>query len=387
MRVAVVSPSVDRSHGTERALAELLEGLASHPKLEIHLYAQRVADVQMTLGRSGSFVWHRVPSIPGPHLFRFVFWFLLNRLCRAWHSAIRGLRFDVVFSAGINCSDANVVLVHAVFHRLAELAGSAPLSGLRDVHQRLYYRLLRFLEQRIYCDPRVRLAAVSGHTRSELLQYFGRTDVPVIPNGVDAVYFSPEKLTILRDSARARWNFRPDETVLLLIGNDWRTKGLPILLEALSLCGDLLLRALVVGQENPDFFLRRALGLGIRDRLRFARPEHDVRVFYSAADILVAPSLEDSFNLPVLEAMSCGLPVIVSKNAGVSEWLHPGQDAFVLRDPGSAQQLAGMLRLIVQRDRMRLMGGNAVGTARGLSWDRHVAGVFSLLQNAVHRRT
>ena len=38
----------------------------------------------------------------------------------------------------------------------------------------------------------------------------------------------------------------------------------------------------------------------------------DVRTFYAVADLLVAPSLEDSFNLPVLEAMSCGLPVVVS---------------------------------------------------------------------------
>lgn len=387
MRVAIVSPFVDRSHGTERALAELLEGLASRTEIEIHLYAQHVADLHVTSGRAGSFVWHRVPSMPGPHLVRFIFWFFLNRFCRAWHFTVRGLRFDAVFSAGINCADANVILVHAVFHRLAELAGSSPPSGLRGLHQRLYYRLLRFLERRIYSDPRVRLAAVSARTRAQLLRYFARSDVAVIPNGVDAAYFSHEKLLAFRDSARARWSVPPGEKLLLLIGNDWRTKGLPTLLEALSLCRDLPLRALIIGQENCDPYLARAQHLGIPGHLRFASPERDVRPFYAAADILVAPSLEDSFNLPVLEAMSCGLPVIVSKNAGVSEWLHAGEDAVLLDDPANAQELAGAIRqLIEQPDRMRLIAGNAVRTARELSWDRHVTAVFALLQNVAARR-
>jgi len=42
LRLAVVSPFVDRRHGTERALAELLERLATKEHCEIHLYAKQV---------------------------------------------------------------------------------------------------------------------------------------------------------------------------------------------------------------------------------------------------------------------------------------------------------------------------------------------------------
>ena len=48
MRLAVVSPFVDRRHGTERALAELLERLARDYHCEIHLFAQRVEDLAVT---------------------------------------------------------------------------------------------------------------------------------------------------------------------------------------------------------------------------------------------------------------------------------------------------------------------------------------------------
>src|SRR6266481_5590221 len=115
LRLAVVSPFVDRRHGTERALAELLERLARKEHCEIHLYAQRVEGLALTPASvpatqdSGAIIWHKVPSIPGPHLLQFVVWFFLNSFCRAWDRRVHGLRFDSVVSPGINCLDARVV--------------------------------------------------------------------------------------------------------------------------------------------------------------------------------------------------------------------------------------------------------------------------------------
>src|SRR5215831_18785949 len=97
LRLAVVSPFVDRRHGTERSLAELLERLARDYHCEIHLYSQRVEN--LAIGRSsalgpqerGEVIWHKVPAIPGPHLVQFVFWLFLNTFLRRWDRAIRGL--------------------------------------------------------------------------------------------------------------------------------------------------------------------------------------------------------------------------------------------------------------------------------------------------------
>ncbi len=61
-RVAVLSPFVDKRHGTERCLAEQIERLSR--TFDIHLYSSRVEDVDLT-----GITWHRVPALPGPHLF------------------------------------------------------------------------------------------------------------------------------------------------------------------------------------------------------------------------------------------------------------------------------------------------------------------------------
>src|SRR5260370_26147149 len=153
LRLAVVSPFIDRRHGTERALAELLERLARKEHCEIHLYAQRVEGLaldQPGLSHSrdsGAIIWHKVPSAPGPHLLQFLAWLFLNSTCRAWDRRVHGLRYDLVVSPGINCLDADVVIVHALFHRLQELAHEEDLDSARPAilllpHRRAYYYLL-----------------------------------------------------------------------------------------------------------------------------------------------------------------------------------------------------------------------------------------------------
>src|SRR5260370_15804535 len=108
LRLAVVSRFVDRRHGTERALAEVLERLARKNLCEIHLYSQRVESLALAppgVARSqdsGAIIWHKVPAIPGPHLLQFIAWLFLNSFRRAWDRWIRGLRFDLVLSPGIN---------------------------------------------------------------------------------------------------------------------------------------------------------------------------------------------------------------------------------------------------------------------------------------------
>jgi glycosyltransferase involved in cell wall biosynthesis len=393
LRIAVISPWVDRRHGTERALAELIERLAGNYQDSIDLYAQRVSDiahltpVNGSVVSSGGICWHRVPEFRAPHLLRFVSWLFLNRRARRRNRRTTGSRPDVIFSPGINALDADVILVHAVFHRLAELQAASDASGFREWHRKLYYSMLCRLEKRIYRDSRVALAAVSKHTAEQLARYFGRRDAAIIPNGVDPGHFSPATIRPLREAARQRWRCAPEQVVLLLVGNDWRNKGLNYLLEAMARLADLPLRLLVVGRDDHTPFRFQASMLGLRAALEFCRPTEDVRNFYAAADILAAPSLEDSFNLPVLEAMACGLPSIVSRNAGVSEWLTHGFDSLLLKNPENTGELAEAIRSIAEGPQLRrTLAENAVHTARTLTWDEHAAQLRTLLETAARKK-
>ena len=63
-----------------------------------------------------------------------------------------------------------------------------------------------------------------------------------------------------------------------------------------------------------------------------------------AADALVAPTRYEAFGLAVQEALCCGLPAIVSADAGVAERIPGAMDDLLIRDPDDAAELAARLR-------------------------------------------
>src|ERR1017187_684730 len=106
--VAVISPFLDKQHGTELCVAQQVERLAQ--KYEVHLYTTRVEDINLD-----GIVWHHIPAFPGPHLLAFCWWFFANHLVRWWHRQFRGIRYDLTYTPGINCLDADIISVHVLF--------------------------------------------------------------------------------------------------------------------------------------------------------------------------------------------------------------------------------------------------------------------------------
>jgi glycosyltransferase involved in cell wall biosynthesis len=245
-------------------VAEQIERFAKQNDWTIELYSEcvsQIADVRtpssQSSGLRGGIFWHRTPRIPGPHLVKYCWWFFANQLSR-WRDRKTGrVQSDIVYSPGINCLDADVITVHIVFSAFYERIRkelSLSHAGFRSwpflIHRRLYYNLIIFLERRIYRDNRVKLIAVSGFVAAQLNQYFKRQDVVIIPNAVDTQKFNPESRAAKRDCARQKLGYSQSDFVLLLIGNDWKKKGLDALLYAASQTGLPDLRILFVGQDD-----------------------------------------------------------------------------------------------------------------------------------------
>jgi glycosyltransferase involved in cell wall biosynthesis len=398
LRIAVVSPFLDRSHGTERCIVEQIEHFLRRPGCEIHVYSQSVRDLDVVRFRRsfaspplpGKPIWHRIPALPGPHLLNFVWWYFANQALRWFHGKFRGLHFDLVFSPGINCADAGAIVVHIVFKEFFRLVvrdlrfRDAPLSSWPVLlHRIIYYHLIMALENRIYRDPRVSLGAVSQLTAGELTAHFARQDVTVIPNAVDLASFNlPERLR-RREQSRKILQLPETEFVLLLVGNDWKKKGLESLLNAMAAIPHLPLHLLVVGRDNSIPFLEQIQRLNLTGRVLFLEPSSDIMHFYAAADVYAGPSLHDSFALPPIEAMACGLPVITSVNNGGSQIITEGRDGFVLSDAQDSVAFSRIIsRLYAQPDFRRSVGENAARTAQSYSWERNASETWEFLSKA-----
>jgi UDP-glucose:(heptosyl)LPS alpha-1,3-glucosyltransferase len=384
--VAVISPFLDKQHGTERCVAEQVERLAK--KYEIHLYSARVDGVDL-----GKIFWHRISTLPGPHLLGFCWWFFANQLRRWWDRQFHGLRYDLIYTPGINCFDADIISVHVLFSDFyrqvrdgLSLRQNPVTSWLRLIHRRLYYGSIIELEKRIYARRKCLLTAVSQRT-AESLTRFGRRQIPVIYHGISGERFNPQNLNRLHGQSRGHWGLTESTLCLLLVGNGWKNKGLETLLDAVGSIGSAELRLLVVGQDDPFPYRDAIARLGLGQRVSFLPPRADVEFYYAAADIYVSPSWEDAFGLPPLEAMACGLPVIVSNRAGVSELITDGVDGIVLKDPQDVASLAHLISDLQGNPGLRVaLGENAARTARQYTWERNAAQLDTLFQQVLDER-
>ena len=387
-RLAVVSPFLDKRHGTERCVVEQVERLARD--YEVHVYSNRVEDID-----PAAIVWHKVPALPGPHLFAYGWWFLANQLWRWWDQRVRGLRCDLVYSPGINCLDADVISVHIVFTEFYErvrddiqLRKNAVKTWPRLMHRRLYYSLIRTLERLCYTREDIALVVVSKKVGHDLQRFCGqKRQLYVVYHGWDPSRFGQAKSAGLRPQARRLMGLDERIFAVLLIGNDWKKKGLPCLLEAVARLDAPDICILAVGTDIIAPYASAIRRYGLWNRVRFLPVRPDVEFYYAAADAYVGPSLEDAFAMPPLEAMACDLPVIVSSQAGVSEVITHGVDGLILEDPRDADTLASMIGDLHRDAALRgLLGKNAAQTAQQYTWDRNAEQLRSVINGILSSR-
>ena len=332
------------------------------------------------------------PALPGPHLFAYCWWLIANHWCRWWDRRFGGLRFDLTYTPGINCFDADVISVHIVFaefYRQVRNALKFSANPVRSwpllLHRRIYYRLVMALERWVYGGKRALLTVVSAKVARDLKRY-GRAEsqLPVIFHGIDAQRFNVEARRKLRASARRALDLPDGVLCLLLVGNDWKNKGLPCVLEALGRLATVSVQLLVVGRDMVDPYRSTLARLHLEDRVAFLPLRPDVEFYYAAADLYVGPSLEDAFGMPPLEAMACGVPSIVSSQSGVSEIITDGVDGFILDDPRDSGKLAEFIALLYSNEALRQKIGEAAAkTAEQYTWDRNAQQLKAIFEQVI----
>ncbi len=388
-RIAVLSPFVDKHHGTERIIAEWVSRLTSC--FDVHLYSQHVAELDLS-----EITWHRIPTLPGPHLLNYLWWFGANHLWRFWDSHVRGLRYALVFTPGINCLDADVISVHIVFAEFCRLARtelsfrSNPVrSWPRLFHRRLYYKLITLMERKIYSSPRHQLILIAKKTAEDLKRHYSRNDpLPIVYVGLNHEIFNLPNRLRLRSQSRESLRLAQNTFVLLLVGNDWKKKGLDALLASLSYLKDLDVVLLVAGRDEASPYKALAQQYGVEAMVKFLAPRPDVVFYYSAADVNVGPSLEDTFALPTAEAMACALPVITSLENGTSEIIVDGRDGLLLKSATDVHELASKIRqLYLDRDLCKRLGENGAKAVTPYTWEDNALRIGAIFEEVCLRKS
>jgi glycosyltransferase involved in cell wall biosynthesis len=225
------------------------------------------------------------------------------------------------------------------------------------------------------CETVVGVGAVTPYLRRSF-----RREIHDMTAGVDAELFRPGAAP-----AASRLGLEEEDPVILYAGRLVPLKNIPVLVSAFAAIARRLERArlLVVG-DGPlrSELLAGAARAGLGDRVILAGevPHAEMPGYYASARILLLTSENESFSLVALEAMACGLPVVVPRVGYLPTLVEDGAGGRIY-PPGDVEACAGMALELLTDPEAAARAGEA-GRRRALerhSWDavaREFAGLY-----------
>jgi UDP-glucose:(heptosyl)LPS alpha-1,3-glucosyltransferase len=220
-----------------------------------------------------------------------------------------------------------------------------------------------------------KVIAVSKLVKRQLIECFNvpEKDIEVVYNGINLDEFRSDKNKRYR--TRKQYNVEDNELMLLFVSNDFKNKGLDVLISSLSHVRGKKVKLFVVGNDRegvkPAKYLKLAEALGVQDMITFTGLLPNVHEMFNAADIFALPTDIDSFGLVELEAIASGLPVIVSPPEvnGFAEIITDGKEGFILKDRKNSRQIAEYIAFLsCKPDVRKAMSDSAKRTAQDYSW-------------------
>lgn len=228
------------------------------------------------------------------------------------------------------------------------------------------------------------IIAISQATKRDLMDKFGIASekITVVYLGVNAVCVVPAR--------------RPDRVAppfFFFVGAIKERKNVRRMVEAFE----------IFSRRHPEYQLllagRNAGSYADAIRARIARGNLEEKVLlpgflsdeeisygYQNAEALIFPSLLEGFGFPVIEAMSCGLPVITSNSSSLKELA--GDGAALLVDPESVDEIAAAMEQVVADSAMRaalIEKGRA--RAAEFSWEKAARKTLALIEKIAETRS
>jgi len=234
----------------------------------------------------------------------------------------------------------------------------------------LYYKL--FLARSIHKAQRI--IAVSHKVKEDIVRRFNipESGIQVIYHGVEAQFkkvVDEQQLTAVIQKYSLPGRF------LLFVGNLEPKKNLVRLIEAfiyLKKQFNIEHKLVIVGKRGWKYenIIRERKGEDMEGHILFTGyvERKDLPAIYSLCDLFVFPSLYEGFGLPVLEAMACGAPVLVSDQGALPEitgHIYPRANAFDVKD------IAAKIYLLLKDQGVRAQNiAHGTDRAKYFSWEK-----------------
>jgi UDP-glucose:(heptosyl)LPS alpha-1,3-glucosyltransferase len=370
VKIAYVVHDYHRAGGHSRYVAELASRFSKDH--EVHVFANRIEQKD-----DNRIHFHRVPA------------WRANALSTVLTFAVMatfqvGRRFDIVHCQGFCGFGGNVFTAH-ICNRAWHLALKR-WEGGTSWSESVFNAAASSLEWALYrFARRGAVVAVSSRVAGDIMRfYLCRLPMHVIYHGVDLQLFSSKNCHRWRAETRARYGLGQKEPVFLYVG-DLR-KGARRCILALSKLSEG--RLMLVSRTPPGHYQRLTEQAGVVERVLFLGATNQVERIYAAADALLLPTPYDAFAMVISEAMACGLPVIVSREAGAAELIQHKMNGLLLDDMTNVAELARYMQSLLQDQQWAAkLGSAARKSIEAMSWEAVAARTLRVYEEVSGKRS
>ena len=315
----------------------------------------------------------------------------------------KGADYDVVHDNQSLCPSLLKIqrllpLVTTVHHPITRDL-SMQLSHAKNFgHRLLIRRWHSFLPMQKRVTPRLKhLLTPSQSARQDIVDDFGADPerISVVPLGVNQDIFQP--LARGDQDTDAQDGTAPVMRIVTTTSADVPLKGLHVLLQALAIIKDSgdkeidkhvrdgTLELSVVGRPKTDgrtLGQVQALDLGGQVRFITVQGPQDIADLYASAAVAVVPSLYEGFGLPAVEAMACGVALLVSDGGSLPE---VAGEAGIVVPAGDAEALAEQLLRLLKDAKLRkkLAAAGLERAQKHYSWRRTAESTVDLYRHAI----
>ena len=299
-------------------------------------------------------------------------------LAEQWEIPWKARHFDLLhvphFNIPVLFNGKLVVTIHDLTYFHSPEVSKSPLAKLYVTW------LLRTIRKKARA-----ILAVSEYTKKDLLETF-----PGIPENLVFVTHeaaAPEFRKIEDENAlaRIRGKYSLNRPFVLFVGSLKKHKNVPALIEAVARLKErknIPHELVLTGKSGPTEKELTAL-IGRHDFVRMIGEAEgrDLPGLYSLAEAFVLPSFREGFGLPVLEAMACGTPVVVSNRTSLPE---VAGDAGLLFDPERIDALEDVLYNVLNNNELRKnMIQRGFEQAQRFSWKRTAEQTLQVYRQAL----
>ena len=365
MKIAVLIRKYRRNAGgAERYCVELTEKLALHH--EMHVFAQDFEDDCELIK------FHKISQYFEKPRF-------INQLLFSWLTKrATADQFDIVHSHEL-VSHANIYTMHVPCFRSMWINISGFDKFLRFLNTLLSPRKILYLwleNKQMKQTSDKHFISVSEYLSRNIYQcYPSIKNVSIAHPGISK-NFVQQKVKILRKNL----SIPKDSFLILLVANDFKKKGLPTIIKSLEILNNNKLHLIVVGNDKKT---NNNFSNSISPNIHFLGSVEDMNSLYSEVDLLVHPTLADTYGMAPLEAMSMNIPVIISNMnfCGFSEHLDNLQ-ALMLDNPRDENELAAKINFLYQNTNERVkIARNGYEKSKSISWENTLVNTLEVYRS------